>query len=550
MGDLHQSAIAAGVSGTPLQLDFGSLGQLSVENLPPAHNCKVCRAVMKCSSRVSDCYHYCGGCGHDALRAVVERVFQVRKEGGQLGDPPSPVDDFNHLTGHCLREFRPLQPVLPAKLEDVPLMMNGAKRRLYEKALATACLRKVRPSDACLSAFVKVEAGNYTRKQDVVPRLIQPRSPLYNLHVARFLKPNEHCMYRKAALWKWNRPTTTPIILKCYDGIARANIIKEKCEAIGADFVAVGTDMSRFDQHTSPAALKWEHSMYLEYFHYASSNDKSELKSLLKMQLKNRGFVRCKDGTVIKYTRSGCRMSGDMNTALGNCLIMAGLLYGLHKKLGIVMEVVCDGDDAVTIMHKSDLPKFMEALGPHFLAAGYTANVESVAEELEKIEFCQCRPVFNGETHIMCRNPFKAISNDMQGVGKWTLPHLTSKMLSAVGQGGGHLCVGIPVMQSFYKGMRLEEVDISQWDQDSGFRRMAMGVVERYKRKYTNVPERAISCDARVSFYNAFGVDPDTQRALELFIPTPRVGPICHIPAELWRLRLMTDATLRHCLSG
>jgi hypothetical protein len=51
-----------------------------------------------------------------------------------------------------------------------------------------------------------------------------------------------------------------------------------------------------------------------------------ELAELLKWQLQNKGFARTIDG-LIKYSVEGCRMSGDMNTALGNCTIMCALVY-------------------------------------------------------------------------------------------------------------------------------------------------------------------------------------------------------------------------------
>lgn len=70
----------------------------------------------------------------------------------------------------------------------------------------------------------------------------------------------------------------------------------------------------------SVQALKWEHSIYNAMFR------SDELAELLGWQLTNKGFARTTDG-LIKYEVKGCRMSGDMNTALGNCMIMCALVY-------------------------------------------------------------------------------------------------------------------------------------------------------------------------------------------------------------------------------
>lgn len=62
--------------------------------------------------------------------------------------------------------------------------------------------------------------------------------------------------------------------------------------------VAVGIDASRFDQHVSAQALEWEHSIYNSIF------QSDELAMLLKWQINNVGFARCKNGC-IKYRKIG-----------------------------------------------------------------------------------------------------------------------------------------------------------------------------------------------------------------------------------------------------
>lgn len=91
-----------------------------------------------------------------------------------------------------------------------------------------------------------------------------------------------------------------------------------------ADWCCIPVDASRFDQHVCDDMLRWEHGLYLSAF---SSIDRKELARLLRMQIHYKG-VGCCEGTLVKYvTKNGARASGDMNTALGNCLISVAMLY-------------------------------------------------------------------------------------------------------------------------------------------------------------------------------------------------------------------------------
>lgn len=85
-------------------------------------------------------------------------------------------------------------------------------------------------------------------------------------------------------------------------------------------------------------------------------------------------------------------MSGDMNTALGNVLIMCMLIKAYMDTKGIKYRFVDNGDDAVVILEKkhqhlmNDLPKW-------FLEMGFNMKVEQPVYEMEHIEYCQCHPV-------------------------------------------------------------------------------------------------------------------------------------------------------------
>lgn len=538
--DPHHELVHHGVVGTKV-LDFGALGSVEVRDLPPASACKVRALHADCTTARCCAFSTHRGCGHDMLRAVVERIFQVRGEGGGLENPPMPTGDYNILTSGFAKHFSNIWWPHPKKLQEVPAMMNGAgKRKRYAEAVKSLGIVADKPTDACLDTFVKVEAVNFTKKADPVPRAINPRNPRYNARLARWLKPCEHKMYVRAAEADWIRPTKSPVILKCYNPIARAKILKQKWDAF-VNPVAILTDAKRFDQHVQREALEWEHSVYMEWFG-GSGCHLDELQALLQRQIVNVGYARNRqDGSYIKYKRVGGRMSGDMNTALGNCLLMTALFFGLSKTLNIAVEVADDGDDCVTILEERDVERFLSAIPAHFLSAGFEMDIAGVVRTFEQIEFCQCHPVFNGREYIMVRNPVKALNNDLQGNARWLDDNSRNGVLSLVGLCGGHLSQGIPVMQEFYRQVR-EQCPTPPKRADarlleSGFGRMASGIAKYRGVSLTSDPlVQPVSAEARVSFYKAFGILPDLQTALEGKNYRPLVGKTTKPSRELRHL--------------
>ena len=121
-------------------------------------------------------------------RGVVERVFHVVRSGA-LATPPRPRPGvFNRLSDIRKRLLRKLcrTPIVPP--EEYPRLYAGRKQLVYQRAYDSLKQRAVRRSDAYVSTFVKAEKVNFSAKVDPAPRVIQPRSPRYNLSVGRYLK--------------------------------------------------------------------------------------------------------------------------------------------------------------------------------------------------------------------------------------------------------------------------------------------------------------------------------------------------------------------------
>jgi hypothetical protein len=439
-------------------------------------------------------------CVANALRAVRERVFAV-EVNHKLEQPPRPMGDRFAVR---MREFREevlehVDPCTPWTIQQFVGSYTGSKFKRYSLAAASLASRGVSKADAYLQSFVKAEAVNQTAKPDPAPRIIQPRNPRYNVMVGKYLRPLEHLMYRAIA-----KVFGGPTVMKGLNAVTTARAIVDMWREFN-DPVCVSLDASRFDQHVSRKALEWEHGVYNSIY------QSQELAGLLRWQLRNKGFVRCADGA-FSYEVEGCRMSGDMNTSLGNCLIMCGLVWSYARKRGVPIRLANNGDDCAVIMDRKHLGQFTNGLDKWFRQMGFNMKVEGVATRLEGIEFCQTRPVFTYTGWRMCRSPHIAPSKDVM----WKTPDHGNlvvsyrKWLHAVGTAGGAIADGVPIFSAMYCAMRRVGIKASKvqgfGDMSSGFEFMAKGLTD-YGMPITD--------EARVSFWRAWGVPPDLQVELE-----------------------------------
>jgi hypothetical protein len=136
--------------------------------------------------------------------------------------------------------------------------------KVYRAAADSLSTIPVSKRDAVLSTFVKAEKINLTKKPDPAPRVIQPRSPRYNVAVGRYLKRLEKDIYRALKALAGD-----VVVMKGYNAGQSGEIIARKWARFNRP-CAIGLDASRFDQHVSEAALRWEHSVYTQLFYRES----------------------------------------------------------------------------------------------------------------------------------------------------------------------------------------------------------------------------------------------------------------------------------------
>jgi len=474
-------------------------------------------------------------------RAFMERYFFcVTKDGPKpaLGAQESEFREDVHLIQFWTDVVKGLRGAPVAELLEVVNSYEGAKREMYHKAMLEYYAYGVTEKHSRLKSFVKFEKQNLRK----APRVINPRTPIYNLLLAAYVKFAEKRIF--AAINRVYGDHTSHTIIKGVNSIEQAAVLRAKWGRF-TNPVAVGLDAAKFDMHVSKWCLVYEHMFYLgihshksfgalwkKYSQYLRSHTPHRLGSsynrmkdgerpalswLLKQQVFNNGKAYFTDGT-LKFKMEGTRSSGDINTSLGNCIIMCGLIHAWLKRVGVDAELANNGDDCVVIMERSDLDKFMSGIVEYFEVKGFRMEVEDPVIEFEQIEFCQSHPVNTGRFAIdgepiwtMVRNLDTALVKGAMCLIPIANDRAFRKWMGAVGQCEGSLNIGIPVMQNFAAAYRRNGLKATRKFVNEVYR----GSTRAHHAPSTKVEELEILPAARASFYMAFGVRPDEQIALE-----------------------------------
>lgn len=429
--------------------------------------------------------------------ALLTRMYYCEVNGNFVAPP---IPDAATIRGR-LDNFRSL---LLGNLSDTPRLSlrqvvetyRGRRRTIYEGALNRLVNLGLSRKHAASICFVKMELVN----PDKAPRCIQPRKPEYNLALGRYIKAVEHPLYKAISQVYGDGPT----VMKGFNVTEIGGIVRGKWRSFRRP-VAVGLDAVKFDMHVSPQMLDWEHGVYKAIYR----NDPM-LRKLLRWQMHNKGYGFCADGK-LKYSVTGKRFSGDMNTGLGNCLIMCAMVHAYAESRSVHVKLVNNGDDCVVFMEEEDLPKFLDGLDEWFLEMGFRMTAEPPVRELHLVEFCQMHPIEIGSECRMVRNIPVAIRKDTITTHPLHNTVHREKWCTAVGTGGLWLTGGVPVMQDFYQAyQRIGCMRASNMLDDptfaTGMRLMSRGMQSHYS---TPTPW------ARVQVSEAWGISPDEQVALE-----------------------------------
>jgi len=426
----------------------------------------------------------------------------------------------------------------PLPMKQVLKPYCGAKLARYQRAAVKLSKSggRCKDSDCRITAFLKVE-NTAANKTDPVPRLIQARRPPYALELATFLKGVEK------GINVMTGPETDSderVVAKGLTGTERAAIFVKLWERHGGDgnAVCVSTDASKFDMHVRADILKLEHQVYLGLYKQPADGSKprSRFAWLLRQQLVNCGTTSCG----VKYVTDGNRMSGDMNTSCGNCLIMTMLVMAFCRIVkraepDFIYDTLGDGDDDTIIFNRKYVETFLSLLVPTFLDWGFKMKVDKVAYRLCDILFCQHKLVQINGVYQMILNPLKIIGWGMASQRltnkRLRVPLLRCRALSLLA-----LNKRVPVIQEYALAIlrNCDRVDpngkIAKLIQsESSFRRLMFvydsfstdDVDQHLQDLRNNLPlGSAISCDDRLSFAAAFSMDQGMQERYESFFRT------------------------------
>jgi len=326
---------------------------------------------------------------------------------------------------------RTIQPILA---QEVVQTFTGRRRTALHEAHHRWF--DSRPTGS-VQAFIKVDKYDKETAISKPPRMIQYRGPFYNIELARHLSVIEHELLSGPGLG----PTRTPM---CSKGMSPQERAQAACDKrfFFNDPVAVCMDYSAFDSTQLPEIIKQEHQVYR--WMSPSIN-----RHLLSKQLGNRG--RTANG--IRYRACGTRMSGDRNTGRGNSITNALNFYTLCDILEIRAEFLCDGDDSVAWMERSDAERFVEA-APTIVGKAFGMLLKDcvIMDSQDDEYYCQHKWIYRaGEpTPIPTRDPQRVLDR-----AAWTVRGYRGReardLLAAICVGESVVNAHLPDLANFFR---------------------------------------------------------------------------------------------------
>jgi hypothetical protein len=285
--------------------------------------------------------------------------------------------------------------------------------------------------------------------------------------------------------------------------VKRGNLIHRKWTSF-KNPVAISLDAARFDKHVDVEMLRIEHWVYC-----AMAGFPSDFAHYLKWQINN----VCFSLNNICYFVKGKRMSGDLNTAVGNCILSVLMAMCWLDSFTTRYDFLDDGDDLLVFLEQHDLEKALATVKPFYLQFGHEMKIENIATTIEQVNFCRSHPVFDGQNWRMVRHYLTVMSTALAGTKFANVPQDRLKFVAANGWCELSVGQGLPIMQAFAEALlRNSPVDPGDLLDDDMFRRCA---VEQHRLHNLRPRVRPVTNEARASFSRAYGVSVAEQLEIE-----------------------------------
>jgi len=189
---------------------------------------------------------------------------------------------------------------------------------------------------------------------------------------------------------------------------------------------------------------------------------------------------------------------------------MASIVLGYFEQKGLKARLHNNGDDCMVILDAKDL-RAMDDIDEWFREFGFKLTQERPVYCFEEIQFCQTQPVLLSTGWRMIRDPRVSMSKDRISIHKWDDENNFNEWRNAIATCGLHLCTGVPMLEAWYRKL---------WVPHQGTRYKDIVRREGLGRLSLNISSEAVITETtRYSFYLAFGILPDQQRAFEDDVP-------------------------------
>lgn len=402
------------------------------------------------------------------------------------------LEEFNSIQ----QKLKPTELLQPWTFDAVCNTYTGAWRTKYLKAKKSLLANGLKPYHSNLTMFVKDDKEH--GEPSKAGRAIQYRSPEFCLMQAIFTKPVEKWFYNL------READGSLVVGKC-DGYKIAEALETKASNYkNPCFILL--DASKFDTCVDIKWLKWVMKVIRACFpkKFWKLIYKLWSQTLINIGRTNKG---------LKYRTHGTRASGDMDTGLGNSIIMWSMLTRYLDLAGVKGSILVNGDDSVLVLDRSDLHLLDERC---FKRWGFNMKRE-VVYSIDDVEFCQAKIVRTEYGVTMARNPVRVLRRT-----GWSTILYRDKASFARGLG---LCenaasYGVPIAGVI--GQKLMEFGSTRPRFVNTYMYDLFKLMDApWKRFKPN-----ITSEARVSYYLAWGITPADQIIIEnSFKPT--LTPVC-----------------------
>lgn len=405
----------------------------------------------------------------------------------------------------------PIEPVFLRSRQQVVNTYRGRHRIKYFRAMVELNTRALNRTDFYNRGFVKAdkeEESDLTK----AGRLIQFMRPTGALEMGRFTHAVESQIY------SLHDKYDTKIFGKGGNLHEIAEDLNNKRENFN-DPIFLLLDASKFDAHVSTEMLRLVAEWYPNLL--SDPSQREFIRWMWSHTFNNYG------STVngLRYKTNGTRMSGHMDTGLGNSLVMYAMITAYLGVVGITKySMSVNGDDSVVMIERSDLQRALDI--SFFKDCGFKMKFD-MTDEFSKMDYCQTRPVLTRYGWILARSPERMLrrigwSSNLFGAKR------SRDFLYSLGKGERAINYGLPIgytlgnklMQAAPNG-KLLPLDRKKY-------------ISYTRQKYWQSSEDAIIDKvARESFCEAWGITPEEQVRIEESL---QVGPALKVTDKMQQM--------------